>query len=162
MYTRIMLCLLLLPILICLGLPVQAQDSYQDFEKGLNLTDSQKRQVEGIKRKYIDEWQSLKNESARKRIELRDVDRGSPAGRERANRLESELYGIHASRENLYRQYRGEVSGVLNEQQRGRYDKFLDGERPRRMMSEPPPGRGMTGPGQRGMMPEPRHQGHGR
>jgi Spy/CpxP family protein refolding chaperone len=162
MYTRIMLCLLLLPILILLGLPVQAQDSYQDFEKGLNLTDTQKRQVEGIKRKYIDEWQSLKNESARKRIELRDVDRGSPAGRERANRLESELYGIHASRENLYRQYRGEVSGVLNEQQRGRYDKFLDGERPRRMMSEPPPGKGMTGPGQRGMMPEPRHQGHGR
>ena len=161
MYRHMTAHLLLSLILICLALPVQAQDSYQDFEKGLNLTDTQKQQVEGIKRKYIDEWQGLKNESARKRIELRDVDRSSPAGRERAKRLESELYGIQASRENLYRQYRGEVSGVLDERQRGRYDKFLDGERHRRMMSEPP-GRGMTGPGQRGMMQDPQRRGHGK
>jgi hypothetical protein len=143
------LCIALL--LLLLALPLQAQDSYRDFERGLNLTDSQKEQAEGIKRKYIDEWRTLKNESARKKLELRELDRSSPSGRDRARRLENDLNSMQSSKENLYRQYRGEVSGVLNDQQRGRYDKFLDGER-----------KGMPGPRQRGMMSEPRQRGHGR
>ena len=128
------LCIALL--LLLLALPLQAQDSYRDFERGLNLTDSQKGQVEGIKRKYSDEWATLKNESARKRLELRELDRSSPSGRDRARRLEGDLNTIESSRENLYRRYRGDVSGVLNDQQRGRYDKFCDGER--KKMTRPP------------------------
>jgi len=143
------LCIALL--LLLLAHPLRAQDSYRDFEKGLNLTDGQKEQVEGIKRKYIDEWRTLKNESARKRLELRELDRSAPSDKDRARRLENDLNSMQSSKENLYRQYRGDVSGVLNDQQRGRYDKFLDGER-----------KGMSGPRQRGMMSEPRQRGHGR
>lgn len=136
-----------------LVLPAQAQHSYRDLERELNLTDEQRQQVEGIKRKYIGEWQNLNNEAVRKRLELQEIDQSTPAGRERARRLESELQGIRSSREYLYRQYKGEVHGVLNERQRGRYDRFVDEERQRGMMPEPR---------QRGMMPEPRRKGHGR
>jgi hypothetical protein len=134
-------------------LPSQAQDSYRDFEKGLNLSDTQREQVQGIRTKYMDEWRTLNQESARKRLELQQVDRSSEAGRERARRLEGDLNSMQSSRENLYRRYRGEVSGVLNEQQRGRYEKFSTGEGRRGMM--PPPH-------QRGMMPPPGYRGHGR
>ena len=134
-------------ILLFLFFPVfsaQAQESYRNFEQGLNLSDTQREQVEGIKRKYMDEWRTLNNESARKRLELQGVDRNSEAGRERARRLEGDLNSMQSSKDNLYRRYRGEVSGVLNEQQRGRYERFSNGE------------------GRRGMMPPPRYRGHGR
>jgi hypothetical protein len=154
-----------------LALPAHAQDSYRDFEKELNLTDAQRQRVEGINKKYIGEWQGLKNEAVRKRLELQGVDQGSPAGRERARRLESDLQGIRSSRENLYRQYKGEVYGVLDEKQRGRYDRFVDGERrrgtmpearQRGMMPESPQRGMMPEPRQRGMMPDSRHKGYGR
>ncbi|MGD0236738.1 MAG: Spy/CpxP family protein refolding chaperone [Syntrophorhabdales bacterium] len=145
------LCILLL--LLFAVFPAQAQDTYRDFEKGLNLSDAQRGQVEGIKRKYMDEWRTLNNESARKRLELQGVDRSSEAGRERARKLEGDLNSMQSSKENLYRRYRGEVTGVLNEQQRGRYEKFSNGEGRRGMM--PPPY-------QRGMMPPSRYRGHGR
>ena len=145
-------------------LSAQAQDSYQDFERGLNLSDGQREQVQGIRKKYMDEWRTLHNESARKRLELQGVDRNSEAGRERARRLENDLNNTRLSRENLYRRYQGEVSGVLNEQQRGRYEKFSNGEG-RRGMMPPPQQRGMMpAPQQRGTMPAPGpgHRGHGR
>ena len=166
--------LILALVLALLAIPAQAQDSYRDFEKELNLTDAQRQQVEGINKKYIGEWQSLKNEAVRRRLELQGVDQGSPAGRERARKLETELHGIRSSRENLYRQYKGEVYGVLDEKQRGRYDRFVDGERHRGRMLEgrqrgmtpesPSPQRGMMPPEprQRGMMPDSRHKGYGR
>ena len=134
-------------------LPAQAQDSYQDFERGLNLSDTQKEQVQGIRKRYMEEWTTLRRESARKRLELQEVDRNSEAGRERARRLEGDLNSMRSSRENLYRRYRGEVSGVLNEQQRGRYERFSNGEG-RRGMTPPPH--------QRGMMPPARYRGYGR
>jgi hypothetical protein len=140
-------------LVLLLVLPAQAQDSYQDFERGLNLSDGQREQVQGIRKKYMDEWRTLHNESTRKRLELQGVDRGSEAGRERARKLEGDLNAIQSSRDNLYRRYRGEVSGVLNEQQRGRYEKFSTGEGGRRMM---------PAPNQRGMMPAPRYRGYER
>lgn len=147
------MCLYIALLLLFVVLPARAQDSYRDFEKGLNLSDTQRDQVEGIKKKYMDERSMLNNEYARKRLELQEVDRSSETGRERARRLEGDLNSMQSSRENLYRRYRGEVSGVLNEQQRGRYEKFSDRERRRGMM--PPPH-------QRGMMPPPRYRGHAR
>ena len=130
-----------------------AQESYREFENSLNLSDSQREQIEGIKKKYMDEWRTLNNESARKRMELQEIDRSSEAGRERARRLEGDLSSMRSSRENLYRRYRGEVFGVLDEQQRGRYESFSNRERRRGMM--PPPR-------QRGMMPPPRYRWNGR
>jgi Spy/CpxP family protein refolding chaperone len=152
-YTSLCIPLLLFFLVQFPASPAQAQDSYQDFERGLNLSDLQRQQVDGIRKKYMEEWSTLRRESARKRLELQEVDRNSEAGRERARRLESDLNSNRSSRENLYRRYRGEVSGVLNEQQRGRYERFSNGEGRRGMM---PPAH------QRGMMPPPRYRGHGR
>ena len=152
-YTSLCILLLLFFLVQFPASPAQAQDSYQDFERGLNLSDTQKEQVQGIRKRYMEEWTTLRRESARKRLELQEVDRNSEAGRERARRLEGDLNSMRSSRENLYRRYRGEVSGVLNEQQRGRYERFSNGEG-RRGMTPPPH--------QRGMMPPPRYRGHGR
>ncbi len=153
------LCIMLF---LLLGFSAQAQESYQEFERGLNLSDTQRQQIDGIRRKYTDEWRTLNNESVRKRLELQGIDRNSDAGREQARRLENDLNSIHTTRGNLYRQYRGEVSGVLNDQQRGRYDRFLSGERQRGMMG-PPGQRGMMPyPAQRGTMPPPGQRMHGR
>ncbi len=157
--TSLSLCII---IFLFFVLPVQAQESYQDFERGLNLTDTQRQQIQGLRKKYTDEWRTLNNESARKRLELQGIDRNSETGRERARRLENDLNTIHSTRENLYRQYRGEVSGVLNDQQRGRYDRFLSGERQRGMMPQPRQRGMMPAPGQRGTMPPPGQRMHGR
>jgi len=152
-YTSLWILVLLLFPVLFFASPAQAQDSYRDFERGLNLSDTQKEQVQGIRKKYMDEWRTLNQESARKRLELQGVDRSSEAGRERARKLEDDINSMRSSRENLYRRYQGEVSGVLNEQQRGRYEKFSTGEGRRGMM---PPSH------QRGMMPPPGYRGHGR
>lgn len=154
-----MVSLTLVLLLTCLAFPAHSQDSYRDFEKELNLSDTQKQQVEGINKKYIGEWQNLKNDAVRKRLELQEVDQGTPAGRERARKLENDLQGIRSSRENLYRQYKGEVYGVLDQQQRGRYDRFVDRERHRGMMPESRQRGMMSEPRQRGMMPEPGQRG---
>lgn len=128
--------------------PVFAQSSYREFERGLNLSDSQRNQVEGIKRKYMNEWRGLKDESVRKRIELNEVQRyrHQPPRNERIDRearLERDLHDIEQSRERLYRRYRDEVSRVFNQEQRGRYNEFVTRER-------------------RGMMRPPRHRGYDR
>ena len=120
--------------LLVMAPPTFAQSSYREFERGLNLSETQRNQAEGIKRKYMNEWRGLKDESARKRIELNELQRQRqyrpPTERvERETRLERDLQGIEQSRERLYRRYRGEVSRVFNEEQRGRYDEFIVRER---------------------------------
>lgn len=137
-----LLILVLAPSLVC------AQSSYREFERGLNLSETQRNQVEGIKRKYMHEWRGLKDESVRKRIELNEMQRyrHSPPRNERMDRearLGRDLQGIEQSRERLYRRYREEVSRVFNEEQRGRYNEFVTRER-------------------RGMMRPPRHRGYDR
>ena len=125
-----------------------AQASYREFERGLNLSEAQRNQVEGIKRKYMNEWRGLKDESVRKRIELNEIQRyrHHPLRNERMDRearLERARQDIEQSRERLYRRYRDEVSRVFNEEQRGRYNEFITRER-------------------RGMMRPPRHRGYDR
>ena len=110
-----------------------AQDSYADFERGLQLTDSQKMKVEEIKKKYINEWRSTKQEVVRKRLELRELSRNQPGNTERIEKLQNEISDIESSRENLYNQYRGEVSRALNDEQKEKYNNFCTSER-RRMM----------------------------
>ena len=112
------------------------------------MSETQRNQVEGIKRKYMDEWSGLKDQSVKKRIELNELQRRRqyhpPSERaERETRLERDLQGIEQSRERLYRRYRDEVSRVFDEEQRGRYDDFIQRER-------------------RGMIKPSRHRGHDR
>jgi hypothetical protein len=145
MLRRILLTLLLL---LLMAPPVFAQASYREFERGLNLSETQRSRMEGIKQKYMSEWRGLKDESVRKRIELNELQRQrrQPSRNERVGRetrLERDLQGIEQSRERTYRRYRDEVSRVFNEEQRGRYDEFITRER-------------------RDMMRPPRHRGHDR
>lgn len=120
--------------LLVMAPPIFAQSSYREFERGLNLSETQRNQAEGIKRKYMNEWTGLKDESVRKRIELNELQRQRrhhpPRERiDRETRLERDLQGIEQSREQLYRRYRDEVSRVFNEEQKGRYDEFIVRER---------------------------------
>ncbi len=134
----------LLPLILILFVftpPLWAQQSYHEFERGLNLSESQRSQVDNIKRKYIGEWRALKDESVRKRLELRELHPDRADQRERAERVQRDLDQIEASRHRLYHQYRGEVSTVFNEEQRARYNRFVESERKRPMNPPPPPGR---------------------
>jgi hypothetical protein len=121
-------------VLLVFALPLCAQESYREFEKGLNLSESQRTQADGIKRKYVDEWRTLKEESVKKRVELKELNRSDQ--RERAEKTQRELGQIEASKQRLFRQYTGEVSTVLNEEQRERFNKFR-GRENRRPMSPP-------------------------
>ena len=147
LYRMLRVALILLPLFL-MSPPVFAQASYREFERDLNLSETQRNQMEGIKRKYMNEWRGLKDESVRKRIELNDIQRNrralAPNGKiDRQERLERDLQGIEQSRERVYRRYRDEVSRVFNNEQRGRYDQFITRER-------------------QGLMRPPRHRGHDR
>jgi Spy/CpxP family protein refolding chaperone len=122
--------------------PLFAQNSYADFERGLQLTDSQKMKMKEIKEKYISDWRSTKREAIRKRLELKELSRNQPGNTERIEKVQNEISDIERSRGNLYNQYRGEVSRTLNNEQREKYNNFCTSER-RRMMRPP----GMRGYG---------------
>ncbi|MBP1749749.1 MAG: hypothetical protein H6Q52_2288 [Deltaproteobacteria bacterium] len=113
--------------------PSQAQNSYSEFERGLQLSEPQRMQVEDIRNRYTDEWQSLRRESARKRMELRELSKNPGANAGKINRIQSELQELDAVRHNSYRRYRSEVSRTLNERQRQQYNTFCDQERRKRM-----------------------------
>jgi len=114
--------------------PLHGQESYAEFERGLNLTEAQRTQVEGVKQKYIPEWRALNRESMNTRIELRELHKNLSNNGGRAEALRNRLREIENTKENLYNQYRTEVSRILDNQQRERYNTFTDRER-RRMMS---------------------------
>ena len=113
--------------------PLVAQDTYSDFERGLHLSDTQKAKIQDIKRKYINEIRSTKEEAVKKRLELREVSRNQPGNTERIERLQSEIADIERTREKLFIQYRGEVSRTLNEEQREKYNNFCTSEKRRTM-----------------------------
>ena len=117
-----------------------AQNSYSEFEKNLELTEPQKAQMQGIRNKYINEWQTVRKESMRKRLELKELCKNPAAGPEKCGKLENELRELETARGNIYNQYRGEVSRVLNEKQRERYNNFFNAEN-RKMTHPPQPGR---------------------
>ncbi len=137
-----------LPVVLCalylFALPLYAQQSYREFERELNLSDYQRAQVDSIKRKYMNEWRALNDESARKRLELRELYLYRPDQRERAARLGRELYQIEVSRQRLFRSYRGEISGVFTNEQRGRFNRFTEQENRRAVRAvrptDPQPG----------------------
>jgi len=113
--------------------PLYAQHSYFDFERGLKLSDGQRTAVEDIKKKYMDEWRASKGEVIKKRLELRDLNKNPLINRDRVEKLHNEILEIEISRENMYNQYRGEISRMLNEEQREKYDSFCGSERKRSM-----------------------------
>ena len=123
-----------------------AQQSYHEFEKGLNLTDDQRVQADAIKRKYMAEWRALNDASAQKRLELREMDPHNRKERQRVSRLERELDQIEASKQRLFGSYRGEISTVFNDEQREQFNRFTEQEnrraaRPLRPIAPSPSGR---------------------
>ncbi len=123
------------------------QDSYSEFERGLQLSEPQRAQTEQARRRYMDELQGLNQESINKRLELQELYRNPSANQERIGRLQRELGAISDSKHSLYNQYRSDMSRVLTPEQRQRYNSFVDTER-RRTMTRPinPPGQGMSTP----------------
>jgi Spy/CpxP family protein refolding chaperone len=155
---------LLFLFLLCVPANLPAQDSYREFERGLGLTEPQRRQVDGIKQRYVDEWRMLKDESMRRRLELQELNRNPSANRERADRLRRELDSIQGSRQQLYQRYQGEVGHVLTPEQRGRFDRFCDSERQRMMQQQGDRQRMMQQQGDRQRMMQQqgdRPRGHG-
>jgi Spy/CpxP family protein refolding chaperone len=105
-----------------------AQHSYSEFERSLELTEPQKAQVQGIRNKYINEWQTVRRGSTRKKLELRELSKNPGTNPEKIGKLENELRELETAQGNIYNQYRAEVSRVLNEKQRERYNDFFDTE----------------------------------
>jgi hypothetical protein len=118
--------------------PLYAQNSYSEFERGLNLTDIQKRRAEGVKQKYIEEWRFQRQEALKKRLELKELGKDPSANRGRIDNAQRELRGLERSRERTYDQYRSELSQVLNERQREQYNNFAESERKRRVGPQSP------------------------
>lgn len=131
--TFLLLCVFITPSL-------WAQNSYSEFERGLQLSEPQRTQVEDIRNRYTNEWQSLRGETARKRMELKELNRNPGPNAARIGRLRGELQELDTARHNSYQQYRSEVSRSLNDRQRERYNSFCDQER-RKNMQRFNPGR---------------------
>ena len=122
--------------------PLYAQDSYTEFERGLNLTESQKRRAEGVRDKYIEEWRFQRQEALRRRLELNDLRKNPSANMERIERSQRELRDIERAWERSYGRYRSDLSQVLDERQRMQYNQFTEMERRNRSMPQ-----GYRGPG---------------
>ncbi len=114
-------------LLFCVP-PLFAQDSYSEFERGLDLTESQRALVQGIRNRYISEWKAVRRESVRKRLKLRELGKNPTGNIERIEKLQNEVRELETARDNIYHQYRSEVSKTLNEKQRERYNNFFDTE----------------------------------
>ena len=130
--------LLILLLLLCAAPVLYAQTGYSDFERDLQLSEAQRMQVEETKRRYMNELQSLKQESVTRRLELRELERTPGADPERREQLRREIGAIEGTRHSLYNQYRSDVSKALNQQQRDRYNSFVNTER-RRTTGRPLP-----------------------
>jgi hypothetical protein len=135
--------------------PLYAQNSYSEFERGLNLSDAQRRRAEGVREKYVEEWRSQRQEAMRRRIELRELRRNQSFDREKSARLEQELMGIERSRRRSYENYQSELGQVLNPKQREQYNSFAHSEKGRFPVSpRPGGGYGIRGYGMQGQGPE--------
>lgn len=120
--------------------PLYAQNSYSEFERGLNLTDVQKRRAEDVKQKYIDEWRFQREETLRKRLELKELRKDPMTNRDKIDKTQRELRDLERSRERTYNHYRSDLSNVLNERQREQYNSFTESERKRRVVPQSPRG----------------------
>lgn len=127
----------LIVALFCCPFYLSGQNSYSQFEKELGLTEPQKTQIEGIRNKYINEWQEVGKESTRKKIELRELDRGPVSNTNRRSRLQNELRELEAARATIYNQYKAEVSRTLNPRQRETYNNFFNSEGKKRVYNHP-------------------------
>jgi hypothetical protein len=121
--------LYLLVFILLGGLPLYAQGRYSELERDLQLSESQRMQVEETKKRYMGDLQGLNQEAVNKRLELRELNRNPSAAPDRRERLQRELGAIESSRHNLYNQYRSDLSRVLNQDQRNRYNSYVDSER---------------------------------
>jgi len=126
--------------------PLYAQNSYSEFERGLNLTDVQKRRAEDMKQKYIEEWHFQRQETLRKRLELKELRKDPATNKDKIDRTQRELRDLERSRERSYGQYRSDLSHVLNERQREQYNSFTESERKRRVVPQSPRGSEFQGP----------------
>lgn len=119
--------------------PLFAQDSYGEFERGLNLTDSQKRRAEGVREKYTEEWRAQRQEALKRKLELMDLNKKPSENREKIDRTRRELRDMDRSTERSYNQYRSELYRILDDRQRKQFNNFTYSERKKRTLNQQRP-----------------------
>ncbi len=128
---RIFIFLLAIMLFPVLTVPVGAQSSYSELERGLALTEAQRAQIQGIRDKYYPTWQDTRRETIRRRLELQDLGRRPAENAWRMERIRGEIRELEVVRENTFNQYRADVSRTLNYRQREEFNRFCDAERRR-------------------------------
>jgi Spy/CpxP family protein refolding chaperone len=108
--------------------PLYGQDSYSEFERGLELSQPQQAKIEQIRKRYMIVMRTLQQQSMRKRLELRELYRNAPQNREGMLKLRRELEDLELEKASLYDQYRAELRQTLTEKQREQYNRFCDTE----------------------------------
>jgi len=111
--------------------PLWTQDSYEDLEGGLNLNPQQKIRVERIRKKYLQELMSIRDEILTKKLELVNEARKENPDPERISKIRREMEDLRIKREILFGKYRDEVNAILNREQKKKFDDFCRKERRR-------------------------------
>jgi len=115
--------------------PLFAQNTYEDFERGLNLSETQKTKIEEIKKRYLDEWKAISRKTMTKKMELKGLYHNPDQNKERIERIHREIFELESAREDMFNRYRSELSRVLNDKQRERYNDFFYSEKRKGMHS---------------------------
>jgi Spy/CpxP family protein refolding chaperone len=108
--------------------PVYGQNSYSEFERGLELSNAQRVKIEQMRKRYMVAMRTLQQQSMLKRLELRDMRRNAPQNREGMERLRGEIEDLELEKASLYGQYNAELKQMLTEKQREQYNRFCDTE----------------------------------
>jgi Spy/CpxP family protein refolding chaperone len=115
-------------VLILLVPPLYGQDSYSDFERGLELSQPQRAKIDQMRKRYMVVMRTLQQQSMRKRLELREIYRNAPQNKEGIIRLRNELEDLELEKASLYDQYNAELKQMLTDKQREQYNRFCDTE----------------------------------
>ncbi len=115
-------------LLILIAPSLYGQDSYSEFERGLELSQPQRAKIDQMRKRYMMVMRNLQQESMRKRLELREMHRNAPHNREGIVKLRNELEDLELEKASLYDQYNAELRQMLTEKQRERYNSFCDKE----------------------------------
>ncbi|MCX7856483.1 MAG: hypothetical protein N2513_00650 [Deltaproteobacteria bacterium] len=113
------------------ALPLRSQETYEDLERELNLDAQQKIKVEQIRRRYLDEILTTREEILKKRFELLNETRSNRPDHQKISKIRKDLEELRARREILFEKYRDEVQAILNSDQRRKFDDFCKRERRR-------------------------------
>lgn len=104
--------------------PLLSEESYDDLERGLNLTSQQRIRIEQIRRNYMEEILATRDEILRRRLELINELKKENPDQERVAKIRREIEELETKRQSLFGRYRDEINGVLSPEQRRRFEDY--------------------------------------